>query len=130
MSIFRRRTETANSPEPTDPSPAVPQTGHAGDDQLLRQLAARSDLNQPRHWVHYLYFPDEQQARAAAGDIEYAGWTLTKVGPDPGDGTDWVVIAERHTATTPQAVKEARQFFERTAHTHGAGEYDGWEASL
>ena len=38
-------------------------TGHAGDDQLLAQLAQMGDLAAPRHWVHYLYFADEAAAQ-------------------------------------------------------------------
>jgi hypothetical protein len=32
-----------------------------------------ADLGEPRHWVHYLYFPDESTARdAAAGELLWA----------------------------------------------------------
>ena len=45
-------------------------------------------------------------------------------------GPQWVVIAERNGAvTSPEAVREARTFFERVARQWPGGEYDGWEAS-
>ncbi len=119
MGLFRRR--------PRDPGLAP--TGDAGDDALLAMLASRSDLGSPRHWVHYLYVADEAQARSAAEVIAAAGWGLQSVDVAATGGPDWVVIAETHAVTTPEAVRDARQFFEGVAATHEGGEYDGWEAS-
>lgn len=105
-------------------------TGHAGDDQLLAQLAQMGDLAAPRHWVHYLYFADEAAARGAAVAVEAAGWGLQDVAESAAGGPEWVVIAERHGAvTTPEAVRSARMFFETVAQQWAGGDYDGWEAS-
>ncbi|MBR7743123.1 ribonuclease E inhibitor RraB [Phycicoccus sp. BSK3Z-2] len=105
-------------------------TGHAGDDQLLAQLAQMSDLSAPRHWVHYLYVADEPSARGAADAVQATGWDLQNVAESATGGPEWVVVAERHDAvTTPQAVREARAFFESVAQQWPGGEYDGWEAS-
>lgn len=105
-------------------------TGHAGDDQLLTQLAQMSDLTAPRHWVHYLYFADEAGAREAAAVVAAAGWELQDVAESAAGGPEWVVIAERHGAVTdPDAVRDARAFFERVAQQWPGGDYDGWEAS-
>lgn len=105
-------------------------TGHAGDDQLLTQLAKMSDLAAPRHWVHYLYFADEAAARGGAGVVEAAGWLLDTVAETAAGGPEWVVIAERKDAvTSPEAVRDARLFFEAVARQWAGGEYDGWEAS-
>jgi hypothetical protein len=105
-------------------------TGHTGDDQLLAQLSHMSDLATPRHWVHYLYFADESAARGAAGVVNAAGWQLKEVAESAAGGPEWVVIAERHRAvTSPEAVREARVFFEAVAQQWSGGEYDGWEAS-
>jgi len=120
MAIFRRRPK---SDVPTS-------TGHAGDDELLAQIAAHSDLKTPRHWVHYLYCSDEPAARKAAAVIELAGWQLQRV-DEAAEGHGWVVIAERFGAvTTPEAVQAARSFFEGVASTVVGGDYDGWEVSL
>ncbi len=124
MALFRRSAKAV-------PAIDLPTTGHSGDDALLQQIAARSDLSGGRHWVHYLYFPGEADARAAAEVISAAGWDLQRVARGADGGPLWVVIAERHGAvTSPAAVGEARTFFEVVAATHGGGEYDGWEASL
>ena len=121
MGLFTRRPK-----QPPDFAP----TGHVGDDALLRQIASRSDLDAERHWVHYVYLPDEPRARSVAEVVTAAGWELQRVDVSAGGGPEWVVIAERHGAvTSPRAVREARLFFEGVAATHD-GEYDGWEASL
>jgi len=105
-------------------------TGHAGDDQLLAQLSQMSDLTAPRHWVHYLYFADEAAARGAAAVVAAAGWELQNVAESAAGGPEWVVIAERHGAvTSPEAVREARRFFDGIARQWAGGDYDGWEAS-
>ena len=112
------------------PSGSAASTGHSGDDTLLAQIAAHSDLLTPRHWVHYLYFKDELQARSAAQVIAAAGWQIQRVDVAADEGSQWVVIAEQQAATSPDAVREARIFFEGVAATHDRGDYDGWEASL
>lgn len=118
MGLFRRST-----PVPFD-------TGHEGDDQLLTQLSQMSDLTAPRHWVHYLYFADEASARGAAEVVLAAGWGLQNVAESATGGPEWVVIAERQGAvTSPEAVRDARQFFESVAEQWPGGDYDGWEAS-
>jgi hypothetical protein len=97
---------------------------------LLAQIASQSDLDAPRHWVHYLYVQDEPQARSAAQVVSAAGWGIQRVDVAAGGGPGWVVIAEAQAITSPAAVREARLFFEGVAATHEGGDYDGWEASL
>jgi len=109
---------------------SLPTSGHPGDDELLGQIASRSAIEAARHWVHYLYFADEQQARSAAEVIGSAGWDIQRVDVAADGGPEWVVIAESQAVTTPHAVREARLFFEGVAATHVGGSYDGWEASL
>jgi hypothetical protein len=89
-----------------------------------------SDLDAPRHWVHYLYVQDEPQARSAAEVVSAAGWQIQRVDVRAGDGPEWVVIAKGQAITSLGAVREARLFFEGVAATHEGGDYDGWEASL
>lgn len=122
MGFLRRSRPEAGSP--------LASTGHDGDDQLLRLMAAHTDLRTPRHWVHYLYFGEETHARGAAEVIGAAGWNVTNVDTAADGGPDWVVMVERHDAVlSPDAVRDARIFFEAVAATHGSGDYDGWEAS-
>jgi acyl transferase domain-containing protein len=110
---------------------AATSTGHAGDDQLLAELARRGDLASPRQWVHHLYLANEEDARGAAAEVLGRGWDLQQVAVSAAGGPEWVVIAEKHDAvTTPGAVREARLFFEGVAAAYPGGDYDGWEASL
>ncbi len=111
--------------------PHIPSTGHPGDDQLLATIAARSDLTSPRHWVHYLYFPDEASARKAAESIAASGWKLQYVERAATDDGQWIVVPERHdVVVSPALVEETRVYFEAVAARVPGAEYDGWEASL
>jgi hypothetical protein len=122
MGLFTRR--------PKQVVPGIAPTGHAGDDALLVQISSVSDLDTARHWVHYLYVPDEPRARSVAEVVSAAGWDVQQVDESAAGGPEWVVVVERHGAvTSPFAVRDARLFFEGVAATHD-GEYDGWEASL
>ncbi len=107
-------------------SRAIASTGNPLDDQTLAAVAARSNLAEPRHWVHYLYFADQASARRGAEAIGHGGWGIQRVGVG-GDGKSWVVIAEKHgVVTSPEAVRDARIFFEGI----DGADYDGWEASV
>ena len=78
MGLFRRR--------------ALPSSGHPLDDRLLAELARSGDLAEPRHWVHYLYLPDEVHARAAAAEVQTAGWQLQRA-RHGGDHDGWEASA-------------------------------------
>jgi hypothetical protein len=105
-------------------------TGDPSDDALYELIAAQSDIRLPRHWVHYLYFADEEGARAASAAAVENGWSLQRVGAAAA-GEEWIVIAERdNVVVTPSAIRDARAFFSRVAESVRGGEYDGWEASL
>lgn len=110
---------------------SLPSTGHPGDDRLLQRIAQQSSLTARRHWLHYLYFPDEPSARSAAEVIRRAGWDLHEVDVAADGSESWVVIAEKQAAVTDaESVRAARTFFEGVAASAPGGEYDGWEASL
>jgi hypothetical protein len=106
-------------------------TGHALDDKLLGILDERSDLSSPRHWLHFLYFPDEDCARTWAASIEATGWTIQYVAPAATDDGQWIVVPERHDfVVSAEAVRSARVYFESVTAQVKNAEYDGWEASL
>jgi hypothetical protein len=108
----------------------APRTGNPIDDDLLGQLAARTDLSLPRHWMHFLYVADESTARAAADEVISDGWDLDRVDV-AADGRGWVVIAEQHDAVlTPDRVAAARRFFEGLADRSAGGDYDGGAARV
>ena len=103
-------------------------TGNPVDDDMLARLQARTDLTQPRHWMHYLYVGDEPTARAAAAEVLADGWDLDRVEPVP-EGRGWVVVAEQHDAVlSPERVAAARRFFEGLADRSFGGDYGGWKS--
>ena len=106
----------------------APKTPQEADALALRQLAGRgSDLSKPRHISHFVLFPDEEGARAAAAAIAEASWT-TSVEEPTETVAEWCVKADAYRTVGPDTVAAFRAWFEGVAATHG-GEYDGWEAS-
>jgi Regulator of ribonuclease activity B len=106
----------------------APRTPQEADSLALKQLAGRgADLAKSRHIIHFVYFADEADARAAAEAIAEASWTAT-VEP-PREAADlWCVKADAHRICGPDTVAAFRSWFEEVAAKH-RGEYDGWEAS-
>lgn len=112
--------------------PGMPSSGHAGDDAVLHEMVKfGAELTEPRHWVHYLYFPDEDSARSAAESIRSEGWGLQRVDQAADNQDSWVVIAEAHgVIVNPDSAREARGFFERVVAGDPRADYDGWEANI
>jgi hypothetical protein len=105
----------------------APTTPQETDRLVLRQLEARgADLAQPRHVLHFLFFPGEPDARSAAEAIEQADWEVTVSPPDE-NTPEWCVRAEGYRVVGTLTVDAFRAWFERIA-TEFHGEYDGWEA--
>jgi hypothetical protein len=105
-------------------------TGNPDDDQILRQIAARTSLDRPRNWEHYLLTPDQDAARAAAGPLTARGWAVSIAPPDDEDPA-WTVTAERQDVVlTPDLVRRTRELFEDLAAQLPGAEYDGWQASI
>ena len=106
----------------------APKTPQEADALALRQLAGRgADLAKARHVIHFVYFVQEEDARAAAEAIGEASWTTAVEAPD-GNDDRWCVKADAHRIVGPDTVAAFRTWFEGVAATHG-GEYDGWEAA-
>jgi hypothetical protein len=111
-------------------------TGDPEDDQLLRQIAARVPLDQPRSWIHYVYAPDEPTAQIVARSLlrvayqDVALFDVEIYAPDE-PGEPYCVIAEREgTVLTADLVRQTRELFELiTSHLPGT-DYDGWEVSM
>jgi hypothetical protein len=105
----------------------APKTTHEVDSLALRELAGRgADLAQPRHIIHFLYFPAEESARAAADAIAES-WAAA-VEPPSETIAEWCVRADGHRTVGPETVAAFRTWFEHIAAEYG-GEYDGWEAA-
>jgi hypothetical protein len=93
---------------------------------LVRRLrSVGADLTRPRAIVHFLDFPSEAGASAAAAEIEAGGYDVTVA---PSEKGQWSVRAEGTRVVDESTVTVYRPWFERIAAAH-AGEYDGWESS-
>jgi hypothetical protein len=109
--------------------PADYATGNSEDDQVMRQIALRGPLDQPRHWVHFLPCQDHAAAIAVAQAALEAGWTV-EISADR-KGRDWCVTAElSDVVTTGERVRQAREFFSDLAGRVPGADYDGWHASV
>lgn len=105
-----------------------PATGAEVDRLVVRQLQGRgADLSQPRHVIHFIYFADESDARAAADEIDRAGYDATVLDPTE-DVAEWTVRAESYRVVGFGTVETFRAWFEQIAGDY-RGEYDGWEAA-
>lgn len=105
----------------------APRTPQEADALALRQLAGRgADLSKPRHMIHFLYFPSERDARAAADTIGDA-WK-TDIEPPDDSLDEWCVKADGNRTVGPETVAAFRSWFEEIAVKH-RGAYDGWEAA-
>jgi hypothetical protein len=101
-----------------------------GDLATLAALAAQgSDLSAATHFIHYLAFSDEQQARAAGKTLaEQLGYRVRGFGPGP-DSPRLSVHAETDRVPTIENVRRMRQVMLTAAERFG-GEYEGWEAAV
>jgi hypothetical protein len=98
----------------------------AGDLAVLAQLQqAGADLSKETEFAHYLYFDDEQHARAAAEQLAEIGYNATGRQSDEA----FLVLAERVEVPSMENVRRMRQFMQTLA-AHFDGEYDGWEAAV
>jgi hypothetical protein len=105
-------------------------TGNPDDDQILRQIAARTSLDRPRNWEHFLLVPDESAARLVANPLADCGWDVVIVPPGE-DDSRWTVVAEgQDVVLTAPLVRSTRELFENLAAQLPGSEYDGWQASI
>lgn len=97
------------------------------DRDAIAELVRVSKPGQAHVLLHYLYFPRERDARAAAGELHRQGFrTEKRLGAD---GVNWLVLA-RHTVVPSEAsVADARRLMESLVKPCN-GEYDGWEAEV
>ena len=115
--------------KPKEQQVALPVAATSGDRELLSQIERRSPLDQPRHWIHYLFFPRKNHATIAAEVIAAAGWSVT-VARSAGGRARWLLTAEKSAAITDlSTVAEARHSFESIVRVCPGSDYDGWEAS-
>lgn len=127
MALFRRRKK-----DEVDLESRSPQLGLKYKDLLvLEQLVkAGADVTQPRHVLHYLYFPDRDRAGPAAEEAATEGFEVTVREPLPEYPEQWTLVCESHDVVLElETVRDTTDYFEGLAESHG-GHYDGWEASV
>jgi hypothetical protein len=110
-------------------------TGNPEDDELLRQIAARVPLDQPRSWIHYVYAQDEPSAQLVARLLlrvayQDAGFDVEIYAPDEADESYCVVAEREDTVLTADLVRNTRGLFELVTAQIPGTEYDGWEVSM
>lgn len=116
------------------PSPALEpyDTGAEGDLVLAQLRALGADLSKPRDVRHYLYFPEDARAQAAADELHELGYEviveLTPGGAETAQNP-WCVIASAERVADEQTVPAETSRMSDVA-SRLAGEYDGWEAAL
>ena len=77
--------------------------------------------------LHYLYFPSEQAASAAAAVLKKDGFsTEVRLGAL---GDAWLLLARHTVVPTVELIERTRTMLEALA-SRGSGEYDGWEAEV
>lgn len=100
-------------------------TGHAGDDEVLEQLAQLgTDAHVPRLWEHFVYCDREDGAAILERGALAAGWSVERVVPE----YHGIVAKRSDLPVNAETVAEAREFFEHLAASVAGGDYDGWGA--
>ncbi len=131
MGIFSRRKKQRDE-EAVDPEARSPQLGVKYKDlAVMGQLLDHgANLDEPRHVLHFSYFPSESSADAAAEELSAHGWASEVAQPLPDYPGQWSVKSEKQDfVLSPTVVRDSTDLFEAVAARNG-GEYDGWEASV
>jgi len=111
------------------PSTIIAQESMSPDAKTLKALVeAGSDLSKPHEINHWLYFPSESNARAAAKDLSAAEFSIVAVGQAE-DLTHWRVRILKTIVPTLEDLEQQSAFLETLAQRHD-GEYDGWETQV
>lgn len=97
------------------------------DRDVLKELRTVSDINAAHLVQHYLYFPQEHDAKNIARLLKERGFEVEeRLGAD---GINWLVLAKSKIVPTEEKIAELRSSLEGLA-TEYRGEYDGWEAQV
>ena len=99
-----------------------------GYQRIQRELdKAGADLSKPTDLAGYLYTATEDAARAAAAELERAGYSV-EVKP-AATGTQWLALGTIQLPPSQENIALLSSRFEAVAARVG-GEYDGWEAAV
>jgi regulator of RNase E activity RraB len=99
-----------------------------GDRMIIARLVELgSDLSNPRHIVHYLYFQTLEGRLAAQTLLAESGYQTRFGLTIETDVHPWSLIAERNGILNEDSVSRERSLMNDIAEKQG-GYYDGWEA--
>lgn len=102
------------------------------DLKTLKAIAEYGDDKSAiRDVIHYIYFTDENEARAFAKDVLANGFHDVALGqPAADEGDDGFVVRAHHDGTLIDSdIGERLSAIRKLAELH-SGDYDGWEAAL
>lgn len=106
--------------------------GDAGGDAANREVRDRLeeigvDPSSSLLYEHFLYFPDEDGANAAAAELG-GEFDVVLTGPDD-EFPDWLLLATQRASLTSDEIDALTQRLTAIAAEHG-GDYDGWGVPL
>jgi len=112
------------------PQEQQPQKQIHPDVEVLENMRQHgSDMSRPHPIDYYLYFPVEEQARAAASSLQGVGYDILRVEVGAGADGKWLVLAQKTLVPSAEDVIASTDQMEALAARHG-GEFDGWEAPI
>ena len=92
----------------------------------LRQAGA--NLSKPHTLEFFFYFQTEQDAQAAAKELDGLRYVVNEVRMDP-DSESWTVLATKEIVPSLAEVTASTRELERLANEHH-GQYDGWGTAV
>jgi regulator of RNase E activity RraB len=106
--------------------------GDAGGDAANREVRDRLeeigiDPSSSLLYEHFLYFPDEDGANAAAAELG-GEFDVGLTGPDD-EFPDWLLLATQRASLTGDEIDALTRRLTAIAAEHG-GDYDGWGVPL
>jgi hypothetical protein len=94
-----------------------------------------SDISKPHNLDFFLYFPSEELAKSAAGEIENGGYVVRVSPVEPPwwrrlfSKTAWSICTSKSMIPAREAILETSDWFHGIA-LRFDGEYDGWGTEL
>jgi hypothetical protein len=103
------------------------ETDVSPDGLAVAELLTVSKRGEPHVLLHYLYFPNQRDAREVAVELRRLGFTTEeRIG---GDSENCLVLARHEIVPTEESVLADRELMESLVEPVG-GDYDGWEAAV
>lgn len=99
------------------------------DDAVLKLMNKFNDVPSDKRPVYfYLYFPNQDKAKAAEEELINLDFLVDCIEPLEGE-TDWLCLAEKSMLPSLKELTPIRNKLERLAQRL-SGKYDGWETEM